>query len=74
MNDFVAEYAAGHLILRPLQREDQVLGGLERGVALGFDAVCTGPAARLIRTEHDVGCIGPSTSPGSVLRAGRTQS
>jgi hypothetical protein len=47
---------------------------LERGVALGFDAVCTGPAARLIRTEHDVGCIGPSTSPGSVLRAGRTQS
>jgi len=56
VNDFVAEYAAGRTPNPCVRCNEKIKFSavLERGVALGFDAVCTGHYARLIRTEHYV--------------------
>jgi len=56
VSDFIAEYAAGRTPNPCVRCNEKIKFSavLERGVALGFDAVCTGHYARLIRTEHDV--------------------
>jgi tRNA-specific 2-thiouridylase len=56
VNDFIAEYAAGRTPNPCLRCNEKIKFSavLERGVALGFDAVCTGHYARLIRTDNDV--------------------
>ena len=65
VNDFVAEYAAGRTPNPCLRCNEKIKFSavLDRGVALGFDAVCTGHYARLIRTGKTSSCIGPSTPP-----------
>jgi tRNA-specific 2-thiouridylase len=56
VNDFIAEYAAGRTPNPCLRCNEKIKFSavLERGVALGFDAVCTGHYARLIRTDNGV--------------------
>ena len=56
VDDFVAEYAAGRTPNPCLRCNEKIKFSavLDRGVALGFDAVCTGHYARLIRTGDDV--------------------
>jgi tRNA-uridine 2-sulfurtransferase len=56
VNDFVAEYAAGHTPNPCLRCNEKIKFSavLDRGVALGFDAVCTGHYARLIRSGDEV--------------------
>ncbi len=56
VDDFVAEYAAGRTPNPCLRCNEKIKFSvvLERGVALGFDAVCTGHYARLHRTEDGV--------------------
>ncbi len=56
VDDFVAEYAAGRTPNPCLRCNEKIKFSavLERGVALGFDAVCTGHYARLQRTETGV--------------------
>jgi tRNA-specific 2-thiouridylase len=56
VDDFVAEYAAGRTPNPCLRCNEKIkfAAVLARGVALGFDAVCTGHYARLVRTEDRV--------------------
>ena len=56
VDEFVAEYAAGRTPNPCLRCNEKIKFSavLDRGVALGFDAVCTGHYARLIRTGDDV--------------------
>ena len=56
VSDFVAEYAAGRTPNPCLRCNEKIKFSavLDRGVALGFDAVCTGHYARLIRAGNDV--------------------
>jgi tRNA-specific 2-thiouridylase len=56
VNDFVAEYAAGRTPNPCLRCNEKIKFSavLDRSVALGFDAVCTGHYARLIRNGDDV--------------------
>ncbi len=56
VSEFVAEYAAGRTPNPCLRCNEKIKFSavLDRGVALGFDAVCTGHYARLIRTGEDV--------------------
>ena len=56
VSDFVAEYAAGRTPNPCLRCNEKIKFSavLDRGVALGFDAVCTGHYARLIRRGEDV--------------------
>jgi len=56
VDDFVAEYAAGRTPNPCLRCNEQIkfTAVLDRAVALGFDAVCTGHYARLRRTEAGV--------------------
>ena len=56
VNDFLAEYAAGHTPNPCLRCNEKIKFSavLDRGVALGFDAVCTGHYGRLIRIGNDV--------------------
>jgi tRNA-specific 2-thiouridylase len=56
VSDFVAEYAAGRTPNPCLRCNEKIKFSavLDRGIALGFDAVCTGHYARLIRTDTDV--------------------
>ena len=56
VSDFVAEYAAGRTPNPCLRCNEKIKFSavLDRGVALGFDAVCTGHYARLIRRDEDV--------------------
>ena len=56
VEDFVAEYAAGRTPNPCLRCNEKIKFSavLDRGVALGFDAVCTGHYARLVRTEDGV--------------------
>ena len=56
VSDFVAEYAAGRTPNPCVRCNEKIKFSavLDRGVALGFDAVCTGHYARLIRTGNDV--------------------
>ncbi len=53
--DFVSEYAAGRTPNPCLRCNEKIkfAAVLERGVALGFDAVATGHYARLDRTDED---------------------
>jgi tRNA-specific 2-thiouridylase len=54
--DFVAEYAAGRTPNPCLRCNEKIkfAAVLDRALALGFDAVCTGHYARLVRTGHTV--------------------
>jgi tRNA-specific 2-thiouridylase len=54
--DFVSEYAAGRTPNPCLRCNEKIKFSavLQRGVALGFDAVCTGHYARLVRTDDGV--------------------
>ena len=56
VDDFVAEYAAGRTPNPCLRCNEKIKFSavLDRGVALGFDAVCTGHYARLERTSAGV--------------------
>jgi tRNA-specific 2-thiouridylase len=56
VDDFVAEYAAGRTPNPCLRCNEKIkfAAVLDRAVALGFDAVCTGHYARLIPSEHGV--------------------
>jgi tRNA-uridine 2-sulfurtransferase len=56
VSDFVAEYAAGRTPNPCVRCNEKIKFSavLDRGVALGFDAVCTGHYARLTRTGNDV--------------------
>ena len=56
VSDFVAEYAAGHTPNPCVRCNEKIKFSavLERGMALGFDAVCTGHYARLVRVGNDV--------------------
>ncbi len=56
VDDFVAEYAAGRTPNPCLRCNEKIkfAAVLDRGVALGFDAVCTGHYAQLSRTETGV--------------------
>ena len=56
VDDFVAEYAAGRTPNPCLRCNEKIKFSavLDRGVALGFDAVCTGHYARLVPTRNDV--------------------
>jgi tRNA-specific 2-thiouridylase len=53
VDDFVAEYAAGRTPNPCLRCNEKIKFSavLDRGVALGFDAVCTGHYAQLIRDD-----------------------
>jgi tRNA-uridine 2-sulfurtransferase len=56
VSDFIAEYAAGRTPNPCLRCNEKIKFSavLDRGVALGFDAVCTGHYARLSRSADDV--------------------
>ncbi len=56
VDDFVAEYAAGRTPNPCLRCNEKIkfAAVLDRGVALGFDAVCTGHYARLVCDEDGV--------------------
>jgi tRNA-uridine 2-sulfurtransferase len=56
VSDFVAEYAAGHTPNPCVRCNEKIKFSavLERGIALGFDAVCTGHYARLVPFGNDV--------------------
>jgi tRNA-specific 2-thiouridylase len=56
VSDFVAEYAAGRTPNPCVRCNEKIKFSavLDRGVALGFDAIVTGHYARLIRTGNDV--------------------
>ncbi|MBM7797340.1 tRNA-specific 2-thiouridylase [Microlunatus panaciterrae] len=64
VDDFVAEYAAGRTPNPCLRCNEKIkfAAVLDRGVALGFDAVCTGHYARLVRTDAGV-AMHRSTDP-----------
>ncbi|MBO0811606.1 MAG: tRNA 2-thiouridine(34) synthase MnmA [Microlunatus sp.] len=56
VEDFIAEYAAGRTPNPCVRCNEKIkfAAVLERGLALGFDAVCTGHYARLVRDDHGV--------------------
>jgi tRNA-specific 2-thiouridylase len=56
VGDFVAEYAAGRTPNPCVRCNEKIKFSavLDRGIALGFDAVCTGHYARLIRSGNDM--------------------
>ncbi len=56
VDDFLAEYAAGRTPNPCLRCNEKIKFSavLDRAVALGFDAVCTGHYGRLIRHDKDV--------------------
>ena len=56
VSDFLAEYAAGRTPNPCLRCNEKIKFSavLDRGIALGFDAVCTGHYGRLIRNGNDV--------------------
>jgi len=56
VSDFLAEYAAGRTPNPCLRCNEKIKFSavLDRGIALGFDAVCTGHYGRLIRIGPDV--------------------
>ncbi|MGI3786293.1 MAG: tRNA 2-thiouridine(34) synthase MnmA [Janthinobacterium lividum] len=59
VDDFVAEYAAGRTPNPCLRCNEKIKFSavLERGLALGFDAVCTGHYARLVRRPRPDGSV-----------------
>ena len=70
VEDFVAEYAAGRTPNPCLRCNEKIkfAAVLDRAVALGFDAVCTGHYARVVRRRP---APGRRPGQGPVLRAGR---
>ena len=73
VDDFVAEYAAGNTPNPCLRCNEKIkfAAVLDRAVALGFDAVCTGHHARLDPPRPTAGPVpGPQRRPGQgpVLR------
>ena len=56
VSDFLAEYAAGRTPNPCLRCNEKIkfAAVLDRAVALGFDAVCTGHYAQLVRTGKDL--------------------
>jgi tRNA-uridine 2-sulfurtransferase len=56
VDDFIAEYAAGRTPNPCVACNEKIKFSavLDRAVALGFDAVCTGHYARLVRSERGV--------------------
>ncbi|GAB3747361.1 tRNA 2-thiouridine(34) synthase MnmA [Microlunatus parietis] len=56
VDDFVAEYAAGRTPNPCLRCNEKIKFSavLDRGIALGYDAVCTGHYARLVRTDDAI--------------------
>ncbi|MGV1003951.1 MAG: tRNA 2-thiouridine(34) synthase MnmA [Candidatus Nanopelagicales bacterium] len=54
VDDFIAEYAAGRTPNPCLRCNERIkfAAVLDRGIALGFDAVCTGHYARLVTGPH----------------------
>src|SRR6201997_2972733 len=60
VEDFVAEYARGHTPNPCLRCNEKIkfAAVLDRAVALGFDAVCTGHHARLMTADGDAGPAG----------------
>ena len=60
VDDFVAAYAAGQTPNPCLRCNEKIKFAalLDRALALGFDAVCTGHYARLVGRRR---CAGPST-------------
>src|SRR4029078_4359900 len=56
VDDFVAEYAAGRTPNPCLRCNEKIkfAAVLDRGVALGFEAVCTGRYGRLVRDDDGV--------------------
>jgi tRNA-specific 2-thiouridylase len=54
VDDFVAEYAAGRTPNPCVRCNERIkfAAVLDRGVALGFDAVCTGHYARVVETDR----------------------
>ena len=56
VDDFVAEYAAGRTPNPCVRCNEKIkfAAVLDRGIALGFDAVCTGHYAQLVRDDHGV--------------------
>ena len=60
VQDFVDEYARGHTPNPCLRCNEKIkfAAVLDRAVALGFDAVCTGHHARLMPVDGDVGPAG----------------
>ena len=74
VEDFVAEYAAGRTPNPCLRCNEKIkfAAVLDRAVALGFDAVCTGHYARLVRTGTEVQLHrAVDARQGPVLRARR---
>ena len=65
VDDFVAEYAAGRTPNPCLRCNEKIkfAAVLDRAVALGFDAVCTGHYARLVRTATGVELHRATTRP-----------
>ena len=65
IDDFVAEYAAGHTPNPCLRCNERIkfTAVLDRAVALGFDAVCTGHYARLARTADGDATLHRSVDP-----------
>ena len=62
VDDFVAEYAAGRTPNPCLRCNEKIkfAAVLDRAVALGFDAVCTGHYARLVDGTGVASCTAPS--------------
>jgi tRNA-specific 2-thiouridylase len=74
VEDFVAEYGAGRTPNPCLRCNEKIkfAAVLDRAVALGFDAVCTGHYARLVRTDGDV--ARPEVELHRAVDAGKDQS
>jgi hypothetical protein len=75
VDDFVAEYAAGRSPNPCVRCNERIKFSavLERAVALGFDAVCTGHYARLVTSEEGARGAAPlgRRRQGPVVRARR---
>ena len=73
VQDFVDEYARGHTPNPCLRCNEKIkfAAVLDRAVALGFDAVCTGHHARLVPAAGDVGVTGgPGVAGGRGVTGG----
>ena len=66
VDDFVAEYAAGRTPNPCLRCNERIkfAAVLDRALALGFDAVCTGHYARLVRTRDGQVELHRAADPG----------
>src|ERR1700738_2336211 len=74
VQDFVAEYARGRPPNPCLRCNEKIkcAAVLDRAVALGFDAVCTGHHARLVPAEGEPGRAGEARAAGGAGEAQAT--